>query len=40
MQIALADLVFDGSYAVYPGPRRYRWVKRVEVVPLSAPLGR
>jgi hypothetical protein len=35
MRIALSDLELDALYVVYPGPRRYRLEKRVEVVPLA-----
>lgn len=34
MRIALDDLKLDRLIVVYPGPRRYRLAKRVEVVPL------
>jgi predicted AAA+ superfamily ATPase len=35
MRIALADLKLDRLLVVYPGERRYRLDKRVEVVPLA-----
>ncbi|MDQ3301563.1 MAG: DUF4143 domain-containing protein, partial [Myxococcota bacterium] len=35
MHIALADLRLDALYVVYPGPRRYRLDKRVEVLPIE-----
>jgi len=40
MRVALADLVLDTLYVVYPGARRYRLAERVEAVPLSALLDR
>jgi predicted AAA+ superfamily ATPase len=35
MRIALADLKLDELYVVYPGEKRYRLTKQVEVVPLA-----
>lgn len=35
MHIALDDLELDALYVVYPGPKRYRLAKRVEVLPIS-----
>ena len=35
MRIALADLKLDELHVVYPGERRYRLSKQVEVVPLA-----
>ncbi len=34
MHIALEDLDLDALYVVYPGPKRYRLAKRVEVLPI------
>ena len=39
MRIALADLKLDELLVVYPGERRYRLEKRVEVVPLAELVG-
>ena len=39
MRIALADLKLDRLIVVYPGVRRYRLDKRVEVVPLAELVG-
>jgi uncharacterized protein len=39
MRIALADLRLDELVVVYPGTRRYRLEKRVEVVPLADFIG-
>ncbi len=39
MRIALADLKLDELLVVYPGTRRYRLEKRVEVVPLAELVG-
>jgi predicted AAA+ superfamily ATPase len=39
MRIALADLKLDELLVVYPGERRYRLAKRVEVVPLAELVG-
>ncbi len=39
MRIALADLKLDELIVVYPGERRYRLDKRVEVVPLAELVG-
>jgi hypothetical protein len=39
MRIALADLKLDELVVVYPGTRRYRLEKRVEVVPLAGFVG-
>ena len=39
MRIALADLKLDELLVVYPGERRYRLEKRVEVVPLRELVG-
>ena len=39
MRIALADLKLDELIVVYPGERRYRLEKRVEVVPLAQLVG-
>jgi len=39
MRIALADLKLDELIVVYPGERRYRLDKRVEVVPLVELVG-
>lgn len=39
MRIALADLKLDELLVVYPGERRYRLDKRVEVVPLRELVG-
>jgi predicted AAA+ superfamily ATPase len=39
MRIALADLKLDQLIVVYPGERRYRLDKRVEVVPLAELVG-
>jgi predicted AAA+ superfamily ATPase len=39
MRIALADLKLDELFVVYPGERRYRIDKRVEVVPLAELVG-
>ena len=39
MRIALADLKLDELIVVYPGERRYRLDKRVEVVPLAEVVG-
>jgi predicted AAA+ superfamily ATPase len=35
MRVALSDLALDALYVVYPGSRRYRLDRRVEVVPLA-----
>jgi hypothetical protein len=35
MRIALADLKLDELRVVYPGERRYRPARKVEVVPLA-----
>lgn len=35
MRIALADLKLDELRVVYPGEKRYRLTKKVEVVPLA-----
>ena len=39
MRIALTDLKLDQLIVVYPGERRYRLDKRVEVVPLAELVG-
>ena len=39
MRIALADLKLDELIVAYPGERRYRLAKKVEVVPLAELLG-
>ena len=39
MRIALTDLKLDQLIVVYPGERRYRLEKRVEVVPLAELVG-
>ena len=39
MRIALADLKLDQLLVAYPGERRYRLDKRVEVVPLAELIG-
>jgi hypothetical protein len=39
MRIALADLKLDRLFVAYPGERRYRLDKRVEVVPLAELVG-
>jgi hypothetical protein len=39
MRIALADLKLDELIVVYPGERRYRLDKQVEVVPLTELVG-
>ena len=35
MHIALADLGLEALHVVYPGPRRYRLDRRVEVIPIG-----
>lgn len=35
MHIALADLGLTAMYVIYPGPRRYRLDRRVEVLPIG-----
>jgi hypothetical protein len=35
MRVAVADLKLEALYVVYPGPKRYRLDRRVEVVPLG-----
>jgi predicted AAA+ superfamily ATPase len=39
MHIALADLELAHLYVVYPGPRRYRLDRRVEVIPIAELAG-
>lgn len=39
MHIALADLELAHLYVVYPGPRRYRIDRRVEVIPIGELAG-
>jgi hypothetical protein len=35
MHVALADLGLEALHVVYPGPRRYRLDRRVEVIPIG-----